>query len=410
MVYNNPMDNHTNDSLPRDFNELPPARRRRIRRGLQYASSNERRLFLQVLQRATTPGIDFLLFSALGGVILGLATLLDAPVVFILGIVTAPFLSPVLGMALASAMPAWEGFLRGLTRLAISLGVVFIFGLLSGWLSKIWAPSGFAHVQHFKASGWADWITLTLGAVICALLLVRSENKPLVPGVIFSYEILLPISAAGFCLAAGIPGWWVGVWLAFVRLFFAVFVAGITFFAIGLTAQRAKGVILLLLPGLVVLALFGIKSLVNPPQGDAAGLPAATLEPVPPPEATTTPTVKIAPTETPEKNTQIATATATATRTLIMRFSPTFETPQPASTPTWATVKALDGAVVRAEPRVGADVVAYVYDGNRLQMTDEIVVVDQVRWVKVITPEGVEGWMMRYLLILDETESTPAAP
>jgi hypothetical protein len=82
---------------PDDLSTLPPARRRRQRRLLAPADNDERTALLEDLVTRLTPSVDFLVFSFVSGLFAGIAALANTPALFLLAVLAAPFLSPVIG-------------------------------------------------------------------------------------------------------------------------------------------------------------------------------------------------------------------------------------------------------------------------------------------------------------------------
>jgi hypothetical protein len=54
------------------------------------------------------------------------------------------------------------------------------------------------------------------------------------------------------------------------------------------------------------------------------------------------------------------------------------------------------GAVVRAEP--GGVIVRSYFDGTLIQVLPGAIELNGVTWVRVIAPDGVEGWMVQSVL------------
>jgi hypothetical protein len=119
--------------------------------------------------------------------------------------------------------------------------------------------------------------------------------------------------------------------------------------------------------------------------------PTVTLTPTLVPTSTLTPTVtpSLTPTETP---------TATITPTLTPTQSPV--PPTATSTPVLATVNVpgFDGARIRTEPQ--GPTITVIANGTVVQVLPDSVSIDGVLWYHVITPDGIDGWMVAQLLEL----------
>jgi len=76
----------------------------------------------------------------------------------------------------------------------------------------------------------------------------------------------------------------------------------------------------------------------------------------------------------------------------------------PTPTPVLALVQASTGggAFIRSQP--AGEIITIVANGSLMQVLAETVEEDGVTWVHVLSPDGVEGWMVQALLIT----ATPA--
>lgn len=402
----------TNEPLPPENNSLPPARKRRQQRTLPAdASSEERAAFLHEISRRVTPSIDFYLFNLLAGAILFLAILLDSPALYILVVLLAPFMAPVAGMSLAISMGSLGFFLRSFIVTLIGGAIYFLSGLGAGIIAHRFPAASYLQVFDHNVFSWPDLVVLAIGAVLTALLLVRSRQRALVASVALVYELYVPLGMAGFGLTSGISGLFPdGILVFAIHLISAVLIGAITLALAGFRPRKVFGFVLTLL--LILAAVFSVVYI--------TGLGASILLPKPPAEPTvqiTTaqptsaaeiPTATLAPSVTSEPtlaDTPVPTSAATATRTLEPSPTPTQTlTPQP--TPVWAKVFAAesDGANVRAEPSYSAPILATVLNESMVQVLTSPVNKGGVYWVTVRTESGIEGWMVQFLLIT----ATPA--
>ena len=388
--------------LPEDENHLPPARRRRVRRSLLPAGSDERSAFLEQLAHQVTPGYEFFLFAFLAGVILGVAVLLDSPALYLLAVLFAPFLGPVLGLSLAVVVGSGRFFLKALGSLIIACMLIFGLCLLAGGIGKAFLPGSLLTLPvNFSLFSIPNFIVLAIGVGLASYMLVRSpRQKPLVASVAIAYEVLLPLGVAGFSLSYGLPGSWVDGLIVFVvHLAWSALVGSIVLFLMGLRPANVFGYTLgssIILISLIAVAL--ITGLMTSQPMVVATLPTPTHTLTLPSTATAQPPAT--PTLTPSPLPPTLTPTATIQPT----FTPTVTvTPQP--TPVWARVFAPqgDGAIVREEPDGKA--LTSLLNGSLVQ-----VISDPVRgngntlWVQVRTENGLMGWMVQALL----ATATPA--
>ncbi len=388
--------------LPEDENQLPPARRRRVRRALLPAGGDERVAFLEQLAHQVTPGFEFFLFTFLAGIILGIALSLDSPALYLLAALVAPFLGPALGLSLAVVVGSGRFFLKALVSLLIACLIIFGLSVLAGGIAKAVLPENELLLPfNFTVFSIPNFIVLAVGVGVANYMLVRSpRQKPLVASVAIAYELLLPLGVAGFSLSYGLPGSWVdGVMVFVVHLAWSALVGSIVLFLMGLKPANAFGytlgssiILISLMAAVLIIGLMTAQPVV------VSTLPTGTLTPslTSPP-----PTLPLAsPTLTPSPQP----STLTPTVTIQPTFTPTVTvTPQP--TPVWARVYApmSDGAIVREEP--GGKALTSLLNGSLVQVISEPVRGEgSTVWVQVRTESGLVGWMVQALL----ATATPA--
>jgi len=398
----------TSQPLPQeDDMPLPPARRRHKRRQLVPGSLSERAAFMEELARKVVPSFDFFLFSILAGLILGLACLLDSPALFILAVLVAPFMAPVPGLSLAISVGSLRFFFQALGGMGIGSLMVFLCGMLAGWATRFLPAHPLGAFQGALASTsqavlhsrftWPDFVVLTLGAILTAILLVRyPRQKPLPSSIAMAYELYLPIGVAGFGLVSHEPGLWPDGLIVFaVFLAWAVLVGTLTLAVLGLRPLNllsyTLGTTLALAGVAMFIAISGIGAAVTT---QVAMIP-PTPTPIPPtltltlpPTRTATPSPSLPPTIT---NTPTNTLIPTRTQTLTV-------SPQP--TPVWAKIdaKGSDGAIIREKPGYGRPVVKTLFNGMLVEVLPEVIMADGVPWVHVRMTDGKEGWIVRSLL------------
>ena len=130
----------TSESIPDDPQNLPPARRRRDRRLIVPRELDDRTAFLNELAHSLSPSFDFFVLSLMGGLLLGVAILMDLPVGFLLAALVAPFLAPVIGLSLATLIGSARFFGQVLGGTLIG-GALFFFGGM---------VAGFAIIQYWR--------------------------------------------------------------------------------------------------------------------------------------------------------------------------------------------------------------------------------------------------------------------
>ena len=394
----------TIEPIPEETTSLPPARRRRLRRMILPQDSSERAEFLRELARRTVPSFDFFLFSLLSGLALGAAMLLDAPALFVLAALIAPFMAPALGIALGTVAGTGSFILRSLGSLGIGSLIVFLCGAMTGWAAGLLQNQGYQMAAYNSRFNWTAFFLLVLGAGLTTYLTARApHSRPLVSSVAIAYGLYLPVGAAGFGLTSGISGLWPdGLALFLVHLVWAVIAAIIVLAILGLRPLNAQGYALSAvygLAGLILAALmfnqpFAVSTGNAPaPGGITSGFTAQ--KPSPQPSSTPSP-LPDTPTSPPPAT---RTATSTPTRTLVPTRTPTI-TITPVPTPVWARINASEGngALVREEANYTATVVQSLLNGTLVEVLPEVKESEGVAWVHVRLVNGKEGWIVRTLL------------
>ncbi len=375
-------------TFPDDPQNLPPARRRRALRLLAPLNADERAAFLDGLAHRASPTFDFFAFSLAAGAVIGLGLWLDSPVLLVLGAVVAPFMAPVVGLALGTVVGSIRHFARSLAGLAVGSGLVFAMGALAGAVALSRPPATLVQAHFYAQLSPLNFIVLALGAVLTCAAMARRPNNPAAFSVALAYSLYIPLAIAGFGLASGVPHLWPDGLVVFaLHLAWGVFIGALTLALSGFRPLTLFGYTLgaaVTLVGLVLLVgLGGVGAAFS---GQIA-LP--TLSPTVTLTQTTTPTQTLTPIP--------PTATSTVTPSLTPTMTPT-RTPTPSPTPVYALVSGENntGAVLRAEP--GGKVLRSYFNGTLMQVLPESIVKDKIVWVRVIAPDGVEGWMVQALL------------
>jgi hypothetical protein len=361
------------------------------------ADVSQRAAFIQDLSLRVVPSADFFLFSLLSGLVLGLAIHYDSPAFFVLTALVAPFMAPVVGLSLATLGGSARFFIQSLGGIGIGSLLVFLGGALSGFLTRYWPVTAAQTTISHALFSWPDFIVLTIGAALTALLMVRApKSRPLASSIAISYELFLPIGVAGFGLTSGQAGLWpAGLMIFLVHLAWAVLVGGLVLMVLGLRPFNLFGYT----AGTSLVLLGAIAVMIGSGLGAAAwgrvGLP--TLIPTRTPTATVTPL----PSSTPLP----PTPTSTPTNTLVPTRTPTL-TVSPVPTPVWARILArgADGAMIREQPSAKSAAVRTMLNGYMVEVLPEVQQEGTSVWVRVRCQDGVEGWIIRGLL----ATATPA--
>jgi MFS family permease len=393
----------TSEPLPSEEDNLKPARRRRRRRSILQAGPAGRAELLDALARSVIPSIDFFLFSLISGLLLIVAILFDARALFVLAALAAPYMAPAIGLSLATVIGSWSFFLQSLASFSVGSLVIFIAGLVAGWLAAYFPGLTFDHTAEYAAFTWPDFALLTLGAVVTIVLLIRKpDQKPVVPSIALAYGLYLPIGIAGFGMTSGIPGFWPdGLMVFAVHLGWAALVGTITLLVMGLRPFNIFGYALgtsLAMAGIAALIVIsGLGIAIRPYETVAVVIPTET--------PTLTSTLRPSATNTPSPIPPTHTLTSTATYTLTPSQTPT---PIPEPTAIFARIKPNEfgGAFVRAEPDYASTVVKSLLNDFLVEILPEEEQQGNAVWVKVKTQDGTVGWIVGSLL----ATTTPPAP
>lgn len=383
----------TSEPLPPEDSLLPPARRRRQRRLLAPDTSDEQVAMLEKLVTRLTPSFDFLVFSFICGLIAGLAALINTPSLFVLAALTAPFLSPVIGLSLASIIGSKKFFLRELLSTLAGSALVFVGGALGGLVAlqqeNIIVQHAYLHA-HFA---WYDFLLLFLGASLTTLFIVRNnENSRFqVTNIALVYELYLPLGVAGYGVMTGSKGLWpdgllvFGVYLA-ASVLIGVAVLAVTGLRPMIHLGYTIGTTAVLIGLCVVVAFSGVETARHFQVALPTLIPTAT----PAPTATLTPTrTRIPPTSTPTVSpTPAPTNTPTITST-------------PTTTPVqaWMSAETGGGAFIRKTPGYEGNLIKSLLNGSPLELLPESTQADGKIWVHVKSPDGFDGWVLQSVLI-----------
>jgi len=390
--------------LPADFTPIgapggvPRARRRRANRLLAMPGMSERSAILDGLARRAFPSIEFFVYAMLAGVILGAAFLMDSPALLLIGILLAPLLTPWVGFILAIQTGSWRFFLLTLGGMLVASLLVFLTGVLAGWVGRLWLPLPLSQASYHSHLWWPELFAVMLGAVLLTISFVRSEHRPVLLSILLAYGLFVPLSAGGVGLGIGAASIWPDAVLVFlIHLALAGLAGVITLAALRFKPARASGYILSIFMSLVFLAtLVYFTGLINLIRNEIISTRQTVV---------LTPTTRIViPSDTP---TDLPTATLTFTPLPTDTPQPSV-TPQP--TPAYAVIEASTGggAYIRSEPGSQTGIaMAVLINGTLVQVMPEIQSVNGTSWVHVRW-NNEDGWVMTTVLLA--TTKTPLPP
>jgi len=389
---------------PDDPNDLPPARRRRAKRGLIPEEYQGEAQEVESYAHQTSPSFDFFLFTLLAGSILSAAILLDAPALLVLGALAAPVMTPYLGISLGTVTGSIKFFTQRLVAALVAGSLVFTTGLLGGFASRAYALSELKFIPSFTQIHWTHMLLLGAGALFTTLGITQKRASPHLPSAAIAYELLIPLTAAGFGLGSGIQGLWPdGLVVYATHLVLLGLLGSVVFLFKGIKPLSFLGYTvgsLVILLG--VLGLIGLSS-AGAIVGGKVALPTAT----PTPTFTPTPVPPTAtPTESPPPPTETPTPTMpspTSTRTPSQTPSATLK-----PTPFYGEISVSEefaGVFIRSEPTLDSQILTSLINGSLVEILDPSPVYDEQNrsWllIRFEDAEGPgEGWVLENLILI----------
>lgn len=385
------------EQFPDDPDRLPPARRRRARRLLAPLDADERAALVDEIAHRASPTFDFFLFSLLAGIVISAGLVLDQPAILLLGALLAPLMAPVVGLSLATVVGSVRFFLRSLVGFLIGSALVFLAGFIAGYLARSWPASPLLQAYSHAQLSWANFLVLALGAIFTSAAMLRDTQRPVIASAALAYTLYIPIAVAGFGLSSATPDLWPdGLVVYTIHLAWAALLGAITLVVFGFRPLTLFGYTfggaLTLLGIILLIGLGGTGAVV----GGQMALPT----PIPSATRTITPTSTLTLTPVPPTDTPTPTWTYTNTPTPTETFTPT-------PTPVFAQVQTADGTGVLLRDEPGGVVVGSYFDGTRMQILPGEISQDGVVWVRVIAPDGIDGWIVRRLLVIITPTPSP---
>jgi hypothetical protein len=386
------MDQTPEDQVPLEpSSRINESRRRRTRRVIIPSGRTERAIYVNEIASRLVPAIDYYLFSMLCAIVLGAAILLDHPAIYILAALLAPFMAPLVGLGLSTAVGSFKFFTQSLGGLAIGSAFTFVGGLFSGWISKL-IPDFYPNQALFHTRvSIPDLILLSVGTILAIYLTVRvPKQRSLVASVALAYEIYIPIGVAGFGLASKMPQFFLpalrtaGINILLVILIGAIVLAFLklrpfTLFGYLLTALIIGGT------AYVLIMSSAIKGALVPETTPASYSPSPTF-------TLGSPLVY---TETPQRPTATIPipSNATATNTLVPTRTPTVtNTPKPQVT--WATINIESGVYAREAPCYDdtqcPKIIPAIPNNTPVQVLGTN---PEKTWVQILISDNSKGWI-----------------
>ena len=197
-------------------------------------TAERRREVYAQLSEAASPGFDFFVLVVLSCAIATFGLITNSAAVIIGAMLVAPLMSPILGLALASA--SGQRALAGHSILALVQGALLAVGLsaLLGWLARVLPfdvllevpPEALArtHPNPF------DLGVALAGGAAATYCLAQPRLSAALPGVAIATALMPPLCVVGLGLSLARPDLWVGALLLFGANAAAISFAGIVVF------------------------------------------------------------------------------------------------------------------------------------------------------------------------------------
>jgi len=385
---------------PLPASESLPTRRRRQRPPLvSRVSEEDVPDRLESMAHRAMPTFDFFVFALITGALMGIGYLLDAPAILLLAVVAAPFPGPWLGVSFSTSTGEARLLGQTLGGFLTAILVVFLTGLLAGLASRIFMPiilnQAFLHARLW----WPDLLLLGIGTISLAILFIQRDEKPILPGLILSYELLLPISAAGFGLGNGTTGLWPQALAVFlVHSAISIVLGLLIFYYMGFRPLEPSGYAwgagVILISLLIVAGFTGMGAIDNFSLSGGA-------------------TAQVAPTATASPlglvPISVSTSTPTPRPTATVTLQPSLPTPAPATltavpTNVYGRIQSRpdgDGATIRNTP--GGSAITTILNGYVVEILPDVpVIIDNNVWIHVkvnTTARVIEGWVLQSLVV-----------
>ncbi len=396
------------DQFPDDPDDLAPARRRKAQRGLIPEDLVEIADEIENLAHQTIPSFDFFLFSLLAAAIITTSILVDSPALLILGALTAPAMSPFLGIALGTATGSLKFFSQRLAGSLIAGGFVFLVGILGGYATFVFNIPGVQFLIYNARVSWTHLVLLISGTILAIITLHKQGRTPLLPSVAIAYELYIPLAIAGFGFGSGQPHLWPDGLVVFgIHLAVMAITGTIVFMLLGIKPLTFIGYTLGSL--VAILSIVGVIGLSSAGAVVGGKIAMPTLVPSATPTTTPVPPTET-PTITPIPPTPTATATVPTATSSPLPTATSTETPIP--TPFYAEIlvdQKYLGAVIRREPNLESQILTSLVNGTVVEILNPSPSYDEQgrNWLSIryIDEDGNQrdGWIIENLLLI----STP---
>lgn len=396
-------------------NRVPAIRKRQRKHALSPINSEKKVEFIQRLAASLTPSFDYFLFSLISAVLIAVALHFDTnPVLYILAVISIPFLAPHIAIGITPAVGLLTYFTRTFGAALLGSAMVFAVTYLAGFLEQNFTGTELTFAPLFTQMTPLNFLILSLGILWVMISLVKMPaEKPLAAGMLIGLALYLPIGISGFGLGyermdlftSGMIAYWVNFgWISFLGMLVLLFYGVIAHSRFGILLAVIQLFIFLSIvlgAGLISLGDFSTTLTVTATPEDTPA-PVVLTEVTPsamPISTTAAPTAGMTSTRLPTQTATRAAHTPTPTNTLIPSQTPTVTfTPKPTQFFAAILVKGSNGAVIREGPSYDSPIVKSLLNGVLVEILPGAENRTADDWVKVRTNEMVEGWILLSLL------------
>lgn len=404
------------DNTPR---RVPAIRKRQRKHALTPINSEKKTEFIQRLAATLTPNFDYFVFSLISALLIAAALHFDTnPVLYIVAVISVPFLAPHLSLGLAPAVGLLSYFLRCFGALLLGSAIVFGVTYLAGFLDLSMAGTELSVAPLFTQLSPLNFLILTLGILWVMGALTRTvSERPLAGAMIIGLALYLPLGISGFGMGyerqelftSGMIAFWTNLgWISFLGMLILLFKGIYPHSKFGVTLAVIQLFIFLsIVLGAGLLKVGNLTTeltITATPEvtTETVVLPVDTVTPMSSATAAFTATPGATATTAPTYTGTPAPATLTPTATLIPSRTPTVTfTPKPTQVFAAILVKGSNGAVIREGPSFDAPIVRSLLNGVLVEILPGPENRSGEDWVRVRTNEMIEGWIQLSLLDLD---------
>lgn len=397
------------DYVPAHF--TPTRRKRRTARDTNGIDISSESHVSSVLEKAT-PNLDLFVLAFLSGLILGLGYILDSNAVLMFGIFMTPFLGPWIGLTLSSMIAEMKLLKLTAGGFVTSLFFSYTAAAILGLVSRFVTVAGTNQVYYHSHLWWPDLFMVIIGTIILTLRFIQTDTQPIIPSLMLSYGVFLPLSVSAFGLGAGMNDLFVnGILVFLVHISISLIIALGLLIYLGF---KPKSINEAYIPGSIalfsIIILFAITGLSQAPTIQTP-IPTST------PKIASTPNpvaISNLPTETPvllPTPTIIPTDTNTP-KPLATTLPPTLPSNSTTeNTGIFGKIHAYgsNGVVIKKTPD-GPGITTIENDHTVELLPDDPVIINGEEWVHVLVigqTETIDGWVNKSYIIFGTPTFTP---